>query len=96
MPRIDHVYDQIGEFARRRGVRRAILYGSRARGTNGPKSDIDIAVEGADDFLGFEEDVQERLNSLLVVDLVDLDTCRSEALRHEIARDGVVIYEEVR
>ena len=45
MPAIEQVYRQIGEFARRRGVRRVILYGSRARGTNGPKSDIDIAAD---------------------------------------------------
>ena len=77
MPTIDQVYRQIGEFARRRGVRRVILYGSRARGTNGTKSDIDIAAEGSRDFRGFEEDVQDHLDSLLVVDLVNLDTCLS-------------------
>lgn len=95
MPQIDQVYRQIGEFARHRGIRRVILYGSRARGTNGPKSDIDIAAVGSRDFRGFEEDVQDHLDSLLVVDLVNLDTCRSETLRREIARDGKVIYEEV-
>ena len=95
MPGISQVYRQIGEFARQRGVHRVILYGSRARGTNGPKSDIDIAAEGSRNFRGFEEDVQDHLNSLLVVDLVNLDTCLSEELRNEIARDGRVIYEEV-
>ena len=95
MPTIDQVYRQIGEFAQRRGVRRVILYGSRARGTNGLKSDIDIAAEGSRDFHGFEEDVQDHLRSLLVVDLVNLYTCRSEELLREIARDGKVIYEEV-
>lgn len=96
MPSIEQVYDQIAEFARRDGVRKVTPYGSRARGTNGPRSDIDIEAEGCEDFARFEEDVQERLWSLLAVDLVDLDRCSSPAFRAEIARDGKVLYEEVR
>lgn len=61
---------------------------ARTGNAKSPKSDIDIAAEGSRDFRGFEEDVRDHLDSLLVVDLVDLDTCRSEALRAEIARDG--------
>ena len=31
-------------------VNKIILFGSRARGDNSPHSDIDLAIEGADDF----------------------------------------------
>ena len=93
MPPIEQVYSQIADFAQARGARRVLLYGSRARGTNGPKSDIDLAVEGCADFPGFYDDVQERLWSLLKVDVVNLDGPVSDALRADIARDGKVIYE---
>ncbi len=77
------------------GARRVVLFGSRARRDAGPKSDIDIAVEGCRDFPAFYEDVQERLWSLLKVDVVNLDECTSCELRDSIARDGRVIYEAV-
>ncbi len=93
MSRIDDVYQQIRTFARNRGVRRVVLFGSRARGTELPKSDIDIAFEGGDAD-GFVDDVQERLWSLLMVDAVDL-TGASEELRAEVERDGKVLYEAV-
>lgn len=92
MASIDAVYEQIRGFAAERGLRKATLFGSRARGTNRPKSDIDLAVSGGD-FAGFEEDVQERLWSLLKVDLVNLYEPVSDELRARIARDGRVLYE---
>ncbi len=45
------------------------------------------------DAVGFEEDIQERLWSLLKVDSINLDEPISSELRHEIDRDGRVLYE---
>lgn len=92
---IEQVYEQIAQMAREHGARRVLLFGSRARGTNHPKSDIDLAVEGCADFLGLEEALQEDLWSLLQVDVVNLDEPVSDELRREIARDGRVLYEKV-
>lgn len=92
---IEDVYQQIREFAHHAGARRVILFGSRARGDNLPKSDIDLAVEGCANFDALYEDLQERLWSLLKVDVVNLDGPVSDELRAEIARDGRVLYEEV-
>ena len=92
---VENVYSQIAEFARHRGVRRVVLFGSRARGTNVPKSDIDIAYAGGDG-ARFEEDVQEHLWSLLQIDIVCLDGHVSPELLHEIERDGKVLYEAIR
>ena len=89
------VLNQIVEFARARGIGRLTLFGSRARGDALPRSDIDLAVEGGGDIDGFVEDVQERLWSLLEVDVVNLDGYASPALRSDIARDGRVLYEKV-
>ncbi|MDU1391264.1 MAG: nucleotidyltransferase domain-containing protein, partial [Bifidobacterium longum] len=41
---IEHVYDQIRAFAADAGARKVVLFGSRAKGVNRPKSDIDLAV----------------------------------------------------
>ncbi len=92
---IDEVYKQIGDFAREAGAKRVTLFGSRARGTNLPKSDIDLAVEGCEDYDALYDRLQNELWSLLLLDIVNLDTCGSDALRHEIDRDGLVLYEEV-
>ena len=72
-----------------------MLFGSRARGTNLPKSDIGIAIEGCPNFASIEDRLQEELWSLLKIDVVNLDGPLSESLRQEIARDGKVLYEEI-
>ena len=38
---IEHVYEQIRTFAADAGARKVVLFGSRAKGVNRPKSDID-------------------------------------------------------
>ena len=93
---IESVYQQIAQFAREAGAKRVILFGSRARGTTYPKSDIDLAIEGCPDFPALEDRLQEELWSLLRLDIVNLDARLSDELRQEIARDGKVLYEEVR
>lgn len=93
MPYIDDVYQQICSFARARGVRRVVLFGSRTRGAALPKSDIDIAFEGGDAD-GFIDDVQERFWSLLMVDAVDLAGA-SDELRAEVESHRKVLYEAV-
>ena len=90
----EQVYDQIVTFAREAGTRRVVLFGSRARGTNLPKSDIDIAIEGCPDFAALEERLQAELWSLLRLDVINLDAPISEDLRYEIARDGRALYEK--
>lgn len=92
---IEQVYSQIGQMAQEAGAQRVLLFGSRARGTNHPKSDIDLAVEGCRDCASFKENLRENLWSLLGIDLIDLDSCKSSELREDIARDGVVLYEKV-
>ena len=91
----ERVMRDINRSAHEHNVERVILFGSRARGTNHERSDIDIAVSGGD-FDGFYIDINENVHSLLMFDIVDLDSGISEELQSEIDKDGVVIYEEVR
>ena len=41
---IQNVYRQIVEISKKYQVKKVVLFGSRARGTNMPKSDIDLAI----------------------------------------------------
>lgn len=95
MSTIDQTYAQIAELACRHGVRQVILFGSRARGDELARSDIDIAVEGCPDFDAFEEDVQEQVWSLLSVDVINLDAEVSQGLLTDIRCDGRALYEKV-
>lgn len=90
------VIAQMRSIAEEEGVERLILFGSRARGTNLPKSDYDIAVSGCASFTRLATRFDEELWTLLDIDLVNLDSGISPALLKEIERDGRVIYEKVR
>lgn len=52
------VETDIIEIARKNAIKKVILFGSRARGDNSPRSDIDLAVSGGN-ALDFYYDVEE-------------------------------------
>ena len=74
-------------------LRNIVLFGSRAKGNNTERSDIDMAVYGGD-FDGFYWDIKENIHSLLMFDVINADDSISEELKKEIKKDGVVIYEK--
>ena len=89
----DRVLRELLFFAKKYSIEKIILFGSRARGTNTERSDIDIAVYGGD-FDHFYWDVKEQTHSLLMFDIVQADESISDELRQEIKKDGVIIYEK--
>ena len=89
----DRILREIVSFAKEHSITKIILFGSRARGMNTERSDIDIAVYGGD-FDEFYWDIKENVHSLLMFDVIDMDSGISEELKKEIERDGVVIYEK--
>lgn len=91
----ERVEKDIVKFALKSSVNRVILFGSRSRGTNTGRSDVDIAVYGGD-FDSFYWNIKEQVYSLLSFDIVDVDKGISEELRKEIERDGIIIYEKAR
>ena len=84
---------ELSHFAQKHSINKIVLFGSRARGTNTERSNIDIAVYGGD-FDNFYWDVKEKVNSLLMFDIVQADSSVSNELKKEIQKDGVVIYEK--
>lgn len=90
----ENVIKEIASHAEKCGIEKVILFGSRARGTNGERSDIDLAVTGGN-FGEFCFAMDEQVNTLLMFDVVDMNSCKSAELISEIERDGVVLYEKV-
>lgn len=88
------VLEEICQLAEQYGVEKVILFGSRARGDHWRASDIDLAVLGGD-IVNFALDVDEKTQTLLEYDIVDLGGPVSEEFAEEIRRDGVVIYEKI-
>jgi predicted nucleotidyltransferase len=76
-------------------VDRIVLFGSRARGDHDQRSDIDLAVlcpRAGDAEWATIWTVADEAPTLLAIDLVRLEHA-GVALRREIEREGLVLYE---
>ena len=78
-------------------VEKAILYGSRAKGTYRPNSDIDISLMGSKLTLGVLNHVSWQLDDLLLpytFDLSNFHQINNPTLVEHIERIGKVIYQK--
>lgn len=88
-----------GVLARHPNVRRAVLYGSRAKGNYKPGSDIDLtllAAEGRQIDHRELGDILDEVDDLLLpytLDLSNFDTLDHAELKAHIERVGKVFYE---
>lgn len=86
----------IAGFAKFEKIRKAWIYGSFSREDDGPKSDIDIALETSEDFSYFDlAEVQFQLEKLVnrKIDVGFMDAFKPYILEH-IKSDLKLIYEE--
>lgn len=76
---------------------RVILYGSRARGDAGSRSDFDMAVEGGQitdrEWCSLLADMENQSITLLPVDLLRLEEA-GPALKKRILNEGIVLYDK--
>lgn len=78
-------------------VSKIVLFGSRARGDNTKKSDIDIAIYTLPEFANrghFASDIED-LETLLKIDTVFINEDTDEKLIKNIQKEGIVIYERL-
>ena len=94
MMNIDTIKDNLIPVFGRYNVRKAILFGSYAKGTANDRSDIDIFVDSGLrglSFFGLLEDVTNALDKQ--VDLIDSSQVESGSkISNEINETGVLIY----
>ena len=83
----DEVIKQVADICREYKAKQVILYGSRAKDTARERSDIDIAVSGAENFDELADRIDE-LPTLYSVDLLNIDTCRNNLLLEDIKQYG--------
>ncbi len=89
-----HVLSGIRLYAKKYHIERVLLFGSRARGDNRERSDIDLAVAGGD-AVRFALAVDEKIPTLLMFDVVDLQGPVQKELLDSIRREGIEIYPAV-
>lgn len=88
-----------GVLARHPVVKRAVIYGSRAKGNHKPGSDIDLTLladEGQHISLREVADILDEVDDLLLpytLDLSAFEQLNHEQLREHIERVGQVFYE---
>ena len=84
---VNEVIEKAAALCRKYSAKEIILFGSRAKGTETERSDIDIAVSGVQDFGQLEEEI-DALPTLYTVDLVNIDTCGNQLLKEDIEKYG--------
>ncbi|MBQ6620433.1 MAG: nucleotidyltransferase domain-containing protein [Thermoguttaceae bacterium] len=90
----DAVIAELRRLAESSGIGRLWLFGSRARGDYRDRSDIDLAAEGGR-VNEFAQEIEEKVPTLLMFDVVDLSRPVAEELRRTIEREGILLYEKV-
>jgi predicted nucleotidyltransferase len=88
------VLEQIITLAKECKIEKIILFGSRARGDFKQTSDIDLAVSGGD-VARFTADIEEKVSTLLLFDIVDLGASVQQALLDSITQEGKILYEKI-
>lgn len=85
--------NEIISVAKKHGIKKVILFGSRAKETNHEHSDIDLAVQGGN-ITNFSFDLNNISDTLLSFDVVNLDSDFDENFLSEINRNGIILYEK--
>lgn len=89
---MNNIYNSIAKAAKHFGASKVVLFGSRARGDNRERSDIDIAVYGIDksEQAAFRSAIAD-IPTLLEFDIVFVSSDTDTALLNNIKKDGKTI-----
>lgn len=75
-------------------IKKVVLFGSRARRDNSPKSDIDLAIYSEYSLADFIEDIENNTNTLLEFDFSNMNTIKDELFIEQVNKEGITIYEK--
>ena len=88
------VIQEIIRLAEKNQVKKVILFGSRARGDNELKSDIDLAVYCDSDLSLFIEEIENTTHTLLEFDFSDMNNIVDDFFIEQVEKEGIVLYEK--
>lgn len=92
---MDKIFEAIRRIAvRYEQIEKIVLFGSRARGDNSERSDIDIAVYADGDIFGFIYEIDEKVPTLLRFDVTQMSGDLEKDFIDQIENEGVIIYEK--
>lgn len=91
------IINEIIEICKRhKHIEKVIIFGSRARGDNDLKSDIDLAVYSEQSLTEFIEDIEMNTKTLLEYDFSDMNTVKDQFFIEQVNKEGITIYEKCR
>ena len=85
--KVEDVMEAAAKLCREFGAKKVSLFGSRAKGTELERSDIDIAVSGVKEVDLLIQKIEE-LPTLYSIDIVNMDNCKNELLLEDIRQYG--------
>ena len=92
---MDNVLLKIREIALKySNINKVVLFGSRARGDNELKSDIDLAVYCDSDLSLFIEEIENTTHTLLEFDFSDMNNIVDDFFIEQVEKEGIVLYEK--
>lgn len=91
------IIKEIHEIARKyKHIRKILLFGSRARKDNSPKSDIDLAIyleNNSSSLLDFIYDIENNTSTLLEFDITNIGEVTDDFFIEQVEREGILIYD---
>lgn len=88
---INEIQSIAGRYA---GIKKIVLFGSRARGDNTNRSDIDLCVYSDTDISDFEADLNEEAETLLIFDVTRMRPGLDTEFVRRIEQEGITLYEK--
>lgn len=89
------IVDEIVNISQKhKNIKKVILFGSRARGDNAPKSDIDLALYADKSITEFIEDIENNTHTLLEFDFSDMKNVNDIFFIEQVEKEGIIIYEK--
>lgn len=93
---MSEIYKLVAKLGNKYKAHKIILFGSRARGDERERSDIDIAVYGLhpEQYAAFRSDIDE-LPTLLQFDIIFVTSETDKLLINNIQKDGIIIMSKI-
>ena len=95
---IEELKEKLKDILKKFDVKRAILFGSYAKNTPTPKSDIDLVIDSEGkllniNFYGLLEELVQKLQKN--IDLIEISEIKKNSdIYNNIQKEGIIIYEK--